>query len=236
MKNESVNSEIKSGLNKDILKRMMQVFALLIFTAVILFVSAGHINWRWAWVYIIIYFLYIIINASILPKELLAERGKSKDNVKNWDKTLNKINILPGLGLILVSGLDERFSWSADLNVGLHIAGLIIYISGSVLFSWSMAANSYFSTLVRIQSDRDHKVATGGPYRFVRHPGYTGFILSSLGVPLILGSFWAFIPAGVTAILFIIRTKLEDETLNRELNGYKEFSEKTKYKLIPAIW
>jgi protein-S-isoprenylcysteine O-methyltransferase Ste14 len=97
-------------------------------------------------------------------------------------------------------------------------------------------SNYYFSTLVRIQIDRDHKVATTGPYELVRHPGYSGFILSSLGVPLILGSLWALIPAFITGILFVIRTILEDRTLYSELEGYKEFSEKTKYRLIPGIW
>jgi protein-S-isoprenylcysteine O-methyltransferase Ste14 len=221
---------------KNILKRMLQVFALLIFSAGVLFLSAGNLEWIWGWVYIIIYLCYILINASILPKELIAERGKSKDNVKMWDKTLNKINVIPGLGLIVVSGLDQRFGWTSDLSVYFHISGLFLYVAGSILFSWSMISNHFFSTLVRIQIDRDHKVATNGPYKLVRHPGYSGFILSTFGVPLILGSLWAMIPAVATGILFTIRTILEDRTLYLELEGYKEFSEKTRYKLIPGIW
>jgi protein-S-isoprenylcysteine O-methyltransferase Ste14 len=221
---------------KNILKRMLQVFALLIFSAGVLFLSAGNLEWIWGWVYIIIYLCYILINASILPKELIAERGKSKDNVKMWDKTLNKINIIPGLALIVVSGLDQRFGWTSDLSVYFHISGLFLYVAGSILFSWSMISNHFFSTLVRIQIDRDHKVATNGPYKLVRHPGYSGFILSTFGVPLILGSLWAMIPAVATGILFTIRTILEDRTLYLELEGYKEFSEKTRYKLIPGIW
>lgn len=225
-----------SDTKKNILKRMLQVFALLIFTSAILFLAADNFKWIWGWVYIIIYLCYILINASILPKELIAERGKSKDNVKNWDKILNKINIIPGLGLLVISGLDQRFNWSSDLNIYFHVLGLILYVAGSILFSWSMISNNFFSTLVRIQVDRDHKVATTGPYKLVRHPGYSGFILSSFGVPLILGSLWALIPAIVTGILFTIRTILEDRTLYLELEGYKEFSEKTRYRLIPGIW
>jgi protein-S-isoprenylcysteine O-methyltransferase Ste14 len=179
---------------------------------------------------------YIIINASILPKELIAERGKSKDNVKKWDQTLNKVNIIPGLGLIVIGGLDQRFKWTSDLSIYVHLLGLVMYISGSILFSWSMMSNHFFSTLVRIQIDRDHKVATNGPYKLIRHPGYSGFILSTIGVPLIIGSLWAFIPAFFTGILFVIRTILEDRTLYLELEGYKEFSEKTRYRLIPGIW
>ena len=225
-----------SDTKKNIRKRMLQVFALLIFTSAILFLSADNFKWLWGWVYIIIYLCYILINASILPEELIAERGKSKDNVKNWDKILNRINIIPGLGLIVVSGLDQRFKWTSDLSIYFHVLGLVLYFAGSILFSWSMISNHFFSTLVRIQIDRDHKVATTGPYKLVRHPGYSGFILSSFGIPLILGSLWALIPAIVTGILFTIRTILEDRTLYLELEGYKEFSEKTRYRLIPGIW
>jgi protein-S-isoprenylcysteine O-methyltransferase Ste14 len=228
----SNNSDTKTN----ILKRLVQVFALLIFTTAVLFLSANNIKWVWGWIYIIIYLVYIIINASILPKELIAERGKSKNNVKNWDKILNRINIIPGLGLIVIGGLDQRFKWTPDLSIYVHFLGLVMYIAGSVLFSWSMMSNHFFSTLVRIQIDRDHKVATTGPYKIVRHPGYSGFILSSLGVPLILGSLWALIPALFTGILFVIRTVLEDRTLYLELDGYKEFTEKTRYRLIPGIW
>jgi protein-S-isoprenylcysteine O-methyltransferase Ste14 len=228
----SNNSDTKTN----ILKRLVQVFALLIFTTAVLFLSANNIKWVWGWIYIIIYLVYIIINASILPKELIAERGKSKNNVKNWDKILNRINIIPGLGLIVIGGLDHRFKWTPDLSIYVHFLGLVMYVAGSVLFSWSMMSNHFFSTLVRIQIDRDHKVATTGPYNIVRHPGYSGFILSSLGVPLILGSLWALIPALFTGILFVIRTVLEDRTLYLELDGYKEFSVKTRFRLIPGIW
>jgi len=234
MENKTTYSKIDTG--KNILKRMVQVFVLLLFTAAVLFLSAGNPGWIWGWIYILIYLAYIVINASILPKELIAERGKSKDNVKKWDKILNKINIIPGIGLILVAGLDQRFHWTSEFSIFIHLLGLIIYAAGSILFSWSMMSNFYFSTLVRIQIDRDHKVATSGPYRLIRHPGYSGFILSTMGVPLILGSLWALIPAFVTGILFVIRTHLEDRTLYLELEGYKEFSEKTRYRLIPGIW
>jgi protein-S-isoprenylcysteine O-methyltransferase Ste14 len=233
---EAEKSESTYGLNKDIIRRMFQVFALLVFTAVILFISAGTLGWTWGWIYIIIYLIYIMINASILPKELIAERGKSKDNVKKWDKTINKINTIQGIGLIVISGLDTRFKWTSESSIYIHIIGLVMYITGSIIFSWSMVSNKFFSTLVRIQMDRDHKVAESGPYRFVRHPGYSGFILSSLGVPLLLGSLWALIPAVITGILFILRTIFEDKTLFNELGGYKNYSERTRYKLVPWIW
>jgi protein-S-isoprenylcysteine O-methyltransferase Ste14 len=99
-----------------------------------------------------------------------------------------------------------------------------------------MIANTYFSTSVRIQYDRGHTVSSGGPYRYIRHPGYLGIIIYLLSTPIILGSILALIPAIVTAILFIIRTSFEDNTLKNKLEGYKEYAEKVKYRLISGVW
>jgi protein-S-isoprenylcysteine O-methyltransferase Ste14 len=99
-----------------------------------------------------------------------------------------------------------------------------------------MAANAYFSMVVRIQEDRGHAVVTDGPYRFVRHPGYLGSILFALATPLVLGSLWAFVPCGLGAVLFIVRTALEDKTLQKELPGYREYAERVRYRLLPGIW
>ncbi len=109
-------------------------------------------------------------------------------------------------------------------------------IFGNALFTWSMMSNKYFSTLVRIQIERNHTVSTGGPYSFVRHPGYVGYILFNFATPFILGSLWALIPAGTVFILLVIRTGLEDRTLKKELDGYKEYAKRVKYRLVPGIW
>ena len=107
---------------------------------------------------------------------------------------------------------------------------------GNALFTWAMSANKFFSTSVRIQTDREHRVAESGPYARVRHPGYTGYILFTIATPMILGSLWALIPAGVTLVLFVIRTILEDRTLQNELDGYGEYAARVKYRLIPGIY
>jgi len=105
-----------------------------------------------------------------------------------------------------------------------------------MLFTWSMLSNKYFSTMVRIQTERGHEVAVSGPYRYIRHPGYVGFILMVLATPISLGTLYALSMSGITAILFIIRTSLEDKTLKNELAGYLDYANKVKYKLIPFIW
>jgi len=101
---------------------------------------------------------------------------------------------------------------------------------------WAMGANAFFSPLVRIQTERGHKVADTGPYKFIRHPGYIGAMIFSLGIPLMLGSWWAVIPGLVSMILYFIRTALEDKTLQDELPGYLDYTQCVKYRLIPGVW
>ena len=231
---EQDNSKLDT--KKNILKRLIQVTISVILIAILLLVSAGKTDWIYAWVYIISSVLVIIINACIFPPELISERGRKKDNVEKWDKLITRLLTLPWFALYIVSGLDIRFGLSLELASWIHISGLVIFILGNALVSWAMISNIYFSTAVRIQYDRGHTVSIGGPYRFMRHPGYLGMIIYLLATPLALGSFWAFIPASLTVILFIIRTAFEDNTLKNKLEGYKEYAERVKYRLIPGIW
>lgn len=231
---EQDNSKLDT--RKNISKRLLQVTISVILIAILLLVSAEKIDWIYAWIYIISSVLVIIINACILPRELISERGRKKDNVEKWDKLITRLLTLIWFALYIVSGLDIRFGLSLELATWIHISGLVIFILGNALVSWAMISNIYFSTAVRIQYDRGHHVSIGGPYRFMRHPGYLGMIIYLLATPLILGSIWAFIPASLTGILFIIRTAFEDNTLKNKLEGYKEYAERVKYRLIPGIW
>jgi len=231
---EQDNSKLDT--KKNILKRLIQVTISVILIAILLLVSAGKTDWIYAWVYIISSVLVIIINACFFPRELISERGRKKDNVEKWDKLISGLLTLPWFALYIVSGLDIRFGLSLELATWIHISGLVIFILGNALVSWAMISNIYFSTAVRIQYDRGHHVSIGGPYRFMRHPGYVGMIIYLLATPLVLGSIWAFIPASLTGILFIIRTAFEDNTLKNKLEGYKEYAERVKYRLIPGIW
>jgi protein-S-isoprenylcysteine O-methyltransferase Ste14 len=96
--------------------------------------------------------------------------------------------------------------------------------------------NRFFSGTVRIQTERGHHVVTDGPYRFVRHPGYAGALLGFVLIPLLLDSVWAFIPAVLLIAITFVRTALEDATLQKELPGYAEYAQTTRYRLIPGIW
>ena len=149
---------------------------------------------------------------------------------------LTSINIIPTILLYVCSGLDYRFKWTGNINIIINILGLVLSFSSSMLFTWSMISNKFFSTLVRLQTDRQHIVATGGPYKFVRHPGYVGYIIMSIATPIALGTLWGLVFSGITGLLLIVRTALEDNTLKKELAGYAEYTEKVKYRLVPLIW
>jgi protein-S-isoprenylcysteine O-methyltransferase Ste14 len=216
-------------------RRMRQVVVTYLILAAILFISAGRLNWGWAWAYLGVSLGILLINALILPPELIAERGQAnKEDVKDWDKTLTSLAALPTLGVPIVAGLDERWGWSAQLAPAVHILGLALFLLGQGLFSWAMASNKHFSTAVRIQ--QGHTVASSGPYRYVRHPGYTGYIVSFVAMALALGSLWAIIPAGLIACLFVARTALEDRALQDELAGYKDYARRVRYRLLPGVW
>jgi protein-S-isoprenylcysteine O-methyltransferase Ste14 len=136
----------------------------------------------------------------------------------------------------IVAGLDLRLGWTKSLPLMAHLLGFVLTIAGYALFLWALDSNSFFSEGVRIQSEHGHIVAREGPYRFIRHPGYAGAILTSLATPLLLGSTPALIPAVLFSALYILRTVLEDRTLQADLPGYREYTGETPYRLLPGVW
>jgi len=236
MEDQKEQNNVRPDTQKNILRRLLQVSMSIIVTAIILFVSAGTIRWIYAWLLIAASLLVVLANSFIFPSELISERGRKKENTEKWDKIITGLIIIPWIAIYLLSGLDIRFGWSPELALWVHITGLIVFLLGNAIVSWAMIANNYFSTSVRIQYDRGHTVSSGGPYRYIRHPGYLGMCIYLLSSPIILGSFWGLVPAIITVILFVIRTSFEDNTLKTKLEGYKEFAERVKFRLIPRIW
>jgi protein-S-isoprenylcysteine O-methyltransferase Ste14 len=236
--NTPVNrSNGKSELRAAIVKRMVQVVVQFVVIAAMLFISAGDLKWAWAWAYLGVGVGILAVNVLVMPPELIAERGRiDQEDVKTWDRVLAIPLGLFSLGTPIVAGLDVRFDWSPQLALAIHLIGLAFMGLGQGLFTWSMVSNKFFSTSVRIQMDRDHTVATGGPYRYVRHPGYVGYIVSAFATSLALGSLWALIPAALTLCLFVVRTALEDRTLLEELDGYQDYAARVRYRLLPGVW
>ncbi len=226
----------KSDMRDKVRKRMLQVVVQFLVIAAILFISSGRLDWVWAWAYLGVGVGILVINALVLPPELIAERGQINEDTKGWDKLLAPLLILPTLGTLIVAGLDERFGWSPQLDRAIQVVALVFFALAQGLFSWAMASNKFFSGTVRIQEERGHAVATGGPYQYVRHPGYVGYTASWIATSLALGSLWALIPAGLVICLMVVRTALEDRTLLEELDGYKEYAGQVRYRLLPGIW
>lgn len=190
------------------------------------------------WVFLSSYLLITIFSAFISDPDLLAERSRrDRKDQKDWDRLLLGLYgpIVPMI-VPLIAGLDLRYGWQPEISITCQLLALAVYILGWGVHLWAMAVNKYFALFVRIQKDRGQTVATSGPYRYVRHPGYVGGILLTASAALVLGSWWAFIPGVLGALMLIIRTVLEDRTLQEELEEYKEYAQQVRYRLLPGIW
>ncbi len=208
----------------------------------VFWICGGDLGWWQAWVYstlIIIAGVGMRIWANLRHPGLEAERakfGKAQD-VKGWDKILAPLVALSvGFPLYIIAGLDHRFHWSPIFLPWINILGLILCAIGYCLAGWALIENRFFSSVVRIQTERGHAVCDSGPYRFIRHPGYSGNIWPLAGIVLALNSLWAIIPAAIALALILTRTELEDRTLRGELPGYSEYTQQVHYKLIPWIY
>jgi protein-S-isoprenylcysteine O-methyltransferase Ste14 len=218
-------------------RRVLQLAVYVLVQAAVLLLGSGRPGWTNAWIYLGSYVGMIALTALVVrDPELFAERARLRKDAKAWDKAIGVLFGVCGLGLLVVAALDARFGWSPAASGALVLAGLVAFVLGFGLSVWAMASNRFFSTVVRIQADRGHTVATGGPYRFVRHPGYAGFITGSVGAALLLGSRWALVPTALSAALVVVRTVLEDRTLRAELPGYADYAARVRYRLLPHVW
>ncbi|MBN1137543.1 MAG: isoprenylcysteine carboxylmethyltransferase family protein [Anaerolineae bacterium] len=232
-----MSTRVRYGIIKWIVQAALGLAAY----GLILFLAAGRADWMWGWVQLIIVAAFLAAHPLLLipiNPELLVEREKGirAEGVKTWDKWIAGLAAGTLLPLWVVTGLDARFNWTGGMPLALHAGGLAVNILGYALFLWAMVSNAFFAEGVRVQHERGHTVATGGPYRAVRHPGYAGAILGGLAMPFLLGSLWGLIPAAISAALYVVRTALEDRTLMEELPGYREYAQRTRYRLAPGLW
>jgi protein-S-isoprenylcysteine O-methyltransferase Ste14 len=232
-------SKSQPNVTAGIFARAGQILIMFIILGLELFLGSGHLDWKAAWVFLGISLVSVAINAIFMLRtspETIAERGKPKEG-KDWDKWIGGLWFLGQYILIpLVAALDVRFGWTKEYATTWQIIGAGVYALALGLTGWAMISNAYFSTAVRIQTDRGQQVCRSGPYRYIRHPGYVSFFFQALSVPILLGSLWALVFAIPVGILMVIRTSLEDRMLQEELPGYKEYTQEVKYRLIPGVW
>ena len=223
-------------------RQWIRLVAVYLFIPLVLLMCGGDLGWWQAWVYS----LLIVaagpggrIWAERRHPGLMAERQdmeKARD-AKTWDKVLAPLMALSlSFPLVIVAGLVHRLGWSPAFPSWLIAPGFLLIALGYAFASWALAENRFFSSLVRIQVDRGHVVCDTGPYRLVRHPGYAGNLLALPGIVLALNSMWTLIPAVVALTIAVIRTALEDRTLQEELPGYREYARRVRYRLIPGIY
>ncbi len=210
-----------------------------VFMFAVLFLSA----WRWdywnGWLYLLFSVYQYLFTFVFIPSELIQERITFRiAGTKKWDKIITYALFLPLMYIIpLIAALDGgRYHRTGNFPIWVNALAFVMIFLGYSLFIFSMWKNQFFSAMVHIQKDRGHYVIDQGPYSFIRHPGYSGYILSYLAAGFALNSLWALIPAGLLAIVLIIRTYLEDITLQKELPGYKEYTARVRYRLVPGIW
>jgi protein-S-isoprenylcysteine O-methyltransferase Ste14 len=208
----------------------------------VLLICSGDFDWWQAWLYSLL-ILAAGIGGRIWAEQrhpgLLAERQSIENfkSAKAWDKVLAPLMALSlGFPMVIVAGLDHRYGWSTVFPLWLIVIGFILITLGYAFAAWAFAENRFFFSVVYIQIDQGHVVCDSGPYRIVRHPGYAGNILPLLGIVLALSSVWTLIPAAVALIIAVIRTVLEDHTLQQELPGYREYASRVRYRLIPGIY
>jgi protein-S-isoprenylcysteine O-methyltransferase Ste14 len=209
---------------------------------VLFFAAAGRLDLPRAWLFLAVSFVWMFGNVVIVAlanPELLNHRGewKKKKDAKAWDRKLLAVFGVFGMYILpFVMGLDVGRYHSSNLGPWATVLGLLLFSLGWVLLTWAMLVNPHFETTVRIQTDRNHRVVTTGPYVIVRHPGYVGASLWAIGCPLIVGSAYGLIPAAITVGLLVLRTHLEDKTLQAELPSYAEYAQRVRYRFLPGIW
>jgi protein-S-isoprenylcysteine O-methyltransferase Ste14 len=229
-----------AGLERSRLVRLvLKLAGFTILWGAVLFLSAGRLDWPRGWIYLGLCVLGLVVNgAGVIRKnpELVRERWKKRADTKTFDKVFMVLYTPTVFVMPAVAGLDAvRFGWSSMGPETLYI-GVALHLVSILPIAAAMATNPFLETTVRIQTDRGHRVITTGPYRVVRHPMYVGAILHFLGTPLVLGSVWTSVPVGTAILMFVVRAALEDRTLRRELPGYEEYAQRTRWRLLPGVW
>jgi protein-S-isoprenylcysteine O-methyltransferase Ste14 len=223
------------------LRLVVQLLLFIIIIPLLPLLISWHWNWWEAWVYAGLYILGFVLSRALAARrnpDLIAERARflQHEDALPWDKLLAPLTGLGGGLIPLVAGLDALFNWSPVFNVWVKIGALALMLAGYILGTYALMENRFFSGVVRIQTDRGHHVVSSGPYAWIRHPGYSGALLTYLATPFFLDSLWTFVPVAFLTIILVIRTKLEDRTLQEQLPGYREYTQKVRYCLLPGIW
>jgi len=242
-KNINIEQQTFTVMTKLIILKIIQFIIInlcgTIVLFLILFVSSGHLNYWQGWLFLTLNILITVIGFLSMQKDikLINERFNPGPGTKWWDLLFMILSLPTYISILIVAGMDSgRYHWSPYFPNSIYILGIGLIVLGQTIFHIAKKQNHFFSSVVRIQTERDHTVCNTGLYKFVRHPGYLGSIISTIGLPMLLGSLWCGLPSIIYITLFLIRTYFEDITLIKELKGYYKYSTTTKFRIIKGIW
>lgn len=199
--------------------------------------SAGDLRWPMAWAFLLVSVSFAVVALFAVSPSLVAERSSLVAKGERADAALSiTFALLLYPGTLVACGLDRRFGWSAPLPLLAQASALGLFVGGYAFALWAMRANPFFSTVVRIQSERGHQLVDRGPYRWIRHPGYAGAVFSHLLLPIALGSLWGLMPASLGCLLVALRIPGEERVLRRGLEGYADYMLHVRWRLVPGVW
>ena len=229
-----MNGNIRSWL-----KAIVASYVGVLLYASLIFLAAWKLVYWQALLYVGIVLIGATLSNALVPRgsDLTVERASNAAAGQTWDKRILAAYFLVSAVTFVIAGLDSgRFGWSGPVPLGVTIAGVVLMLLGQIIFAVAKRQNTFFSSTVRIQSERGHRVCDTGLYHYVRHPGYLGMLIALLAFPLQINSYWAFVPAAVGAGLLLIRTAIEDRVLTAELPGYRDYAARTRWRLIPGVF
>lgn len=220
-------------------KAIAYAFMLPVALLVLIFLPAGHIGWLPGWRFVgtllVGFGLSGLAIAKINPV-IFRARSRFQPGTERWDLPLVAVILTAMIVTIPVASFDAgRAHWS-HMPSWLIVIGYAALLGGIAVTAWAQAVNPFFEPGVRIQSERHQRVIDSGPYRFVRHPGYSAAVAMFLGISLALASWWGLVPASIASILLVVRTAFEDRLLHDRLPGYREYAGRVRARLVPGIW
>lgn len=205
----------------------------------LVFLGAWKVAYWQGFLYLVLALLGVTLSHILVPagSTITVDRAREAPSGRDWDRRLLGAYFLVNIVTFVIAGMDSgRFRWTGEVPAGVTVAGAVLMLVGQVLFALAKRENAFFSSTVRIQAERNHQVCDTGLYRVVRHPGYLGMLTSLLAFPLVMNSYWAFVPAGIGASVLVVRTVLEDRFLAEELPGYTDYTDRTRRKLLPGLF
>jgi len=220
---------------------VVQLLIVLVLFSLSPMLITGRWGWPEAWAYALLVLMGFVVSRVLAARrhpDLLAERAHfaEHEDTKPWDRVLGPL-VGIGSGLLpVVAGMEARLATSAPFSLAVKVLAVLLIVAGYAVASYALIENRFFSGVVRIQQDRGQQVVSSGPYRWVRHPGYAGGLLAYWATPALLDSRWAFVATLVLTVLLVMRTALEDRTLQEELPGYREYAGRVRFRLVPGVW